>query len=169
MCPSRRIVSFCDLDLAVKLPRFRIVWLMVVVAIVAVDFGAGRAIMELERPTGVLLTFGALPMASMLAGALLAARQHSANRLFLVGFATFGAIALGLHFLLVTLSGGDIVEFYVLPWLRTLDDTTRSAPPLAATAIRACTVAFLLGLPQFAFAVLGGFLSCRFRVTITRR
>jgi hypothetical protein len=53
--------------------KIRIGWLMFVVALVALDFGLGRALMEPPRfgmPLTELLVIGALPMANILACAI---------------------------------------------------------------------------------------------------
>jgi hypothetical protein len=56
-----------------RVPRFRIAWLMVAVAIAAVDSGAIRAMLGIRPDAAILLVFGALPMANVLVVGLLAA------------------------------------------------------------------------------------------------
>ena len=60
-----------------KVPRFRIAWVMVVVAIAALDFGAIRAAFDLESPSVLLLLVVTLPMANILAVGLLIASTAS--------------------------------------------------------------------------------------------
>jgi hypothetical protein len=80
------------MELAMNLPRFRIAWLMVAVAIAALDFGAIRA---LDYPQGGrVLMLGALPMAYVLVASLLVGYIGSEDRAFYMGFAFFGTIAL---------------------------------------------------------------------------
>ena len=76
-----------------KAPRFRIAWIMVAVAIAALDFGAIRALLGLESKISNTLLLGVLPMANLLAGGILIGRQHPEYRPFLRGFVAFGAMA----------------------------------------------------------------------------
>jgi hypothetical protein len=82
----------------VKAPRFRISSLMVAVAIAALDSWAIVGI-ELGK-VGILLVFGALPMANVLVVGLLAARHRPATRPYLLGFEAFGATALAIYIIL---------------------------------------------------------------------
>ena len=59
-----------------KPPRFRIAWVMVAVALAAVDFGVVRACLDRPgTPAGDLLILGALPMANVLIVGMLIARS----------------------------------------------------------------------------------------------
>jgi hypothetical protein len=50
----------------VKLPRFRIAWLMVAVAIAALDFGVMREVVGSRSTRNIGLLLGILPMANVL-------------------------------------------------------------------------------------------------------
>ena len=86
-----------------KVPRFRIAWVMVAVAIAAFDFAAIRALVDSPSPAGDELLFGALPMANVLVAGLLIGRQRPHSRPFFVGFELFGAIALASYIALALL------------------------------------------------------------------
>src|SRR5262245_46116330 len=85
----------------VRMPRFRIVWIMVAVAIAALDFALIRVVLDGNRPVDDLLALGALPTANILAVGILVGRQHPGSRPFLLGFEAFGAVALTLYVVLV--------------------------------------------------------------------
>ena len=77
-----------------KIPRIRIGWVMVAVAVAALSFGAIRAIFA---ATGQILSpwvVGTLPMANVLGVGLLIAQQRPRYYPFLLGFEAFGAMAL---------------------------------------------------------------------------
>jgi hypothetical protein len=95
----------------VNLPRFRIAWLMLFVAVVALNFGAIRALSELEPPKGGLLVFGAVPMTNILAAGILIGHRRPASRPCDVGFEAFGAMAL---YLCVALALDISIDFYMM-------------------------------------------------------
>src|SRR5580692_11083407 len=86
-----------DQESAMKLPRFRIGFLMVVVAIAALNFTVLRAVLATQTEVGELLAAGAMPMASVLAVSLLVGYRRPDSHPSLPGFTLFGAIALGLY------------------------------------------------------------------------
>ena len=63
-----------------KVPRFRIAWGMVFVAIVALNFGAIRASFGFEPYVAQALLLGALPMANVLAGGILIGQRRPGSR-----------------------------------------------------------------------------------------
>ena len=150
-----------------KVPRFRIAWVMVAVAITALDFTAIRTVLDSKSPLGGVLLLGALPMANVLVVGLVNARQRPKTRLFLVGFELFGAIALASYIALSLLFPGGPIRPYVSIVLDPILATMGPAPPFIRFPIIWCVVAVILAWPQVAFALLGGFLSRKFRVTIT--
>ena len=77
-----------------RVPRFRIASMMVIVAIAAIDFGIIRAMPVIGRPTSVLLVLGALPMANVLPVILLIGQRRRENLPFRLGFVSFGALSL---------------------------------------------------------------------------
>ena len=74
-------------------PRFRIAWVMVAVAIAALNLAVIRVL--LGSPVGELVVLGALPMANVLAVGLLIGLRRRGSRPFLLGFEAFGAMASG--------------------------------------------------------------------------
>ncbi len=97
-----------------KLPRFRIAWLMVAVAIAAIDFAAIRALVDPRAvEAAAFLLMGALPMANVLIVALLIARQRARSRPFLLGFEVFGVLSLSVYVFLSFIFGqsGPIVWY----------------------------------------------------------
>ena len=75
-----------------KVPRFRIAWGMVFVAIVALNFGAIRASFGFEPYVAQALRPGALPMANVLAGGIRIGSTASGKPEFLLGIATHAPI-----------------------------------------------------------------------------
>ena len=76
-----------------KTPRFRIAWLMLVVAFAAFDLGAVRALFGLRDTFSELVGVGVLPMANLLAVAALAGASGRRHRPFLLGFLACGGSA----------------------------------------------------------------------------
>jgi hypothetical protein len=143
-------------------PHFSISTLMAVVLVLAINLAAGGGFFGMsgmEWPE--LLDLGARPMASILAIGLvplLKARSgRSGKRPFLVGFEIFGVAALFLYIACAWLfthpihdSVGNLLERFV-----------SSGRPLFPWSLMAI---FLL--PQLLIALLGGWLSTRYRVTV---
>jgi hypothetical protein len=153
----------------VKPPRFRSAWIMVAVAIAAINFGAMRALFD-PGSVGVLLLFGALPMANVLIVGILIARQRVRSRPFLLGFEVFGALALSIYVLLSFIADwpGPIISYLELVW-NPLNGVIGAYPPPAQSAIGVFVGILMLLGPQLAFALIGGFLSRSFKITVTRR
>jgi hypothetical protein len=158
-----------DERIAVKVPRFRIAWVMIAIAIAALDFAAIRTVLDFKSPLGAVLLSGALPMANVLIVGLVIAQQLPKTRLFLVGFELFGAIALASCIALALSFPGGPIRPYVSMVLDPILATMGPAPPVIRFPIIWCVVPVMLAWPQGAFALIGGFLSRKFRVTITRR
>ena len=152
-----------------KVPRFRIAWVMVGIAIAALNFAAIRAI--LRYPENGFLELGALPMVNFLVVCTLAAQQRPGSRPFLLGFAASGAMVLSLFVALMILDQNqDGPIFYYLSLLYIpMDKAVGLDRPYVRIPLECSLVMGMLGLPQVAFALIGGFLSRRFKITITRR
>ena len=154
-----------------NLPRFRIAWLMVAVAIAALDFGAIRA---LDYPQGGrVLMLGALPMANVLVASLLVGYVGSEDRAFYMGFAFFGTIALSSFIALVKFSPGPhgVIASYLQLLLLVLPPKQALSNTKLFVLVPAVVCGFLLMLsgPQLAFALLGGCLSSRYIFPIARQ
>ncbi len=153
------------------MPRFRIAWVMVAVAIAALDFGAIRALFG----WGHRLLLGALPMANVLVVGILIAQWRPESRPFLLGFEAFGAMALALFVALVSFFPDSyepigsylaLVESVLIEPMGIFIGQDR---PFVFIPIACFVAVVMLGWPQVAFALIGGSLSRRFRITITRR
>ena len=153
-----------------KAPRFRIGWLMVAVAIAALDFAAIGAILGSGTGDfGIFLLLGALPMANVLAVGMLIGLQSSESSPFLLGFEAFGAMALALYVALLSWRPRGLVislPFVINP---VLEQTVGRDRPFVFIPILCFGSVVMLGWSQVALALIGGFLCRRFRVTITRR
>ena len=153
-----------------KAPRYRIGWLMVAVAIAALDFAAIGAILSSGTGDfGIFLLLGALPMANVLAVGILIGLQSSGSSPFLLGFEAFGAMALALYVALLSWRPRGLVNPYLLSFIRVLEQTVGRDRPFVFIPILCFGSVVMLGWSQVAFALIGGFLCRRFRATITRR
>jgi hypothetical protein len=155
----------------VKMPRFRIAWGMVAVAIAALEFAAIRASYDIPEVFFSLL--GALPMANVLAVGILVAQQHPGSRPFLLGFETFGAMALAL-FVAVAVASFSLdtdwsIPSYLAMAIQPIEKRIGQDRPFVLTLIVLFAHVVMLGGPQLVLALIGGFLSWRFKIAITRR
>ncbi len=153
-------------------PRFRLVWLMVAVAIGALDFTATRALLfptdRAARDMGIFLFLGALPMANILVVGMLIAHQRPRSRPFLLGFEVFGATALAIYVAIVSGFREQALFPYLNLVIDPLEKTLRWLGPIGDPILS--SVGYLmLSLPQIAWALIGGFLSRTFKITVTLR
>jgi hypothetical protein len=79
-----------------KVPRFRIAWLMVIVAMVAINIATMKTEWNYGSPFRELLLMGNLLMANTLVVGLLIGFWCRRSRRFLLGFEAFGVTALSL-------------------------------------------------------------------------
>jgi hypothetical protein len=109
-----------------------------------------------------LLALGALPMANVLAVDILIALWRRGSRPFLLGFVAFGTVALALYLLVWTVYAHYWVRFYIFRVLNPLRKDVVYLEPLGLLQpVINGVVVVLLGWPQMAFALIGGFLSRR--------
>lgn len=151
------------------IPRFPINRLLVLIAQAALIFGAVRALYY-DLRTGLnanrldVLALGALPMANILAVGSLIALWRRRSGPFLRGFVAFGSVALVFYLVIWTFYADEWVRFYVFLVLNPLRKVVGYLKP---SVINLCfysvVVVVLLGWPQLTFALIGGFLSRRFR------
>lgn len=136
------------------IPRFRIAWLMVAVALVAVDLGAIRGLFEFRDTFSELVGVGVLPMANLLAvgAAVGAARRRFPP--FLAGFEVFGAAAMLACLTWAWLSPNSLT----LGLLRLLIPVTHHfrTELFGVGPANYAIAGLLLSLPQVGFALLGG-------------
>jgi hypothetical protein len=142
--------------------------MMALVAIAALEFWAIRALVEFESQTGELLVWGGLPMANILAVGLLIGQRRLRSRPFVIGFEVFGAIALALYFAVSCYPNNAALAAYLAP-LGPLERTVRSAPLFIKMPFLYSAAVVMLALPQVACAVIGGLVSRKYRITITKR
>jgi hypothetical protein len=152
-----------------KAPRFRIAWVMVAVAVVAFDFAAGRAMVDSGGNVGAFLMLGALPMANILAVGILIGRLRLGIRPFLLGFETFGTMVLALYVALTILVGVEFMASHLTPVVEPMAEAVGTFPPFISIPVLCSTSMAMLLLPQVVFALIGGFLSRKYRISITRR
>jgi hypothetical protein len=139
----------------VRVPRVRIAWLMIVVALAALDFGAIRAMSDSWGRTSGLLGLGLLPMANVLAFAPLVGLRRRAGRGFLLGFEMFGATAMALY-AGVILSRNDLVWTYFVPAIEALQATIGPIVTTPRMLIYLSSLGLWATWPQVAFALVGG-------------
>jgi len=148
---------------------------MIFVAFAAVDFAVIRAVIGSSSPKlatefGALLLLGALPMANVLAVSVLIARRRPGSQPFLMGFLAFGMIALIVYILLASVGPhGNHVMPYAGPWIDLIEKCIGRHRPFVFIPMLYSGLVFMLCVPQLAFAVIGGFLSYRFKITVTPR
>src|SRR4051812_42624100 len=148
-----------------RLSRFRIAWVMSFVALVALNLLAIRALSEIRylRNIGALLELGALPMANVLAVSALVRHRRPGSRPFLVGFEMFGMMALVFYVALVSYFSHQVVGTYLAPWATPIEQFIGRHRPYVLIPILFTITVVMLGLPQMAFALIGGLLSRRFK------
>src|SRR4051812_2294319 len=154
---------------------------MALVALFALNFGAIRAWSHLRAGHGIgangrsvtvvnntydELFLGSLPMVNVLLLGLLLGQRRPGSLPVLLGFEAFGVVALGLFVALACFSTEEIVQPYVL-WflrLRPLQRFAVNFPPVVRPPIFYSIAMLLVGLPQFAFALMGGLLFRKLRL-----
>jgi hypothetical protein len=163
---THRITDLLHQEVGVKAPRFRIAWAMLLVAIVGLNFRAIRAVMDHRGLTNDSLAVGVIPMANFLAVGLLIGHRRRESRGFLLGFEVFGATALALYIAMAILFDRELEQFYlglaIKPLKATIGWTGWTTPRLL---IAYFILSLWASLPQLAFALIGGFLTRRFRIT----
>jgi hypothetical protein len=147
---------------------------MVAVAIAALDFGAIRAFLGhranvVDERRGFLLLLGALPMANVLALGILIGQRRSGSRPFLLGFEALGSIALAFFIALAWCFHREVVSSYLSPVFALIETTIGVSRPHVTIPIGCLVTVLMLGGPQAALALAGGFISCRIKINISPR
>ena len=149
--------------------RFHIRSIMALVVLAALNFGAIRAMSGYRGALKSLLPTGVLPMANVLVVGLAIGRRSPKSRRFLLGFAAFGATAL-ISFVIAAILFPDQLSVRYLrlglkPYMNAVGPSMTTATiglhPTILLGFFAIPVA-MLGLPQLAFALIGGVLSHKF-------
>ena len=150
------------------MPRFRIAWVMLLVAIAALNLGAIRAMSDSWGRTSGLLGLGVLPMTNVLAVGLMIGYRNRESRTFLLGFEAFGATVLALYAAVIP-SSAELSWTYFAPAV----EVWRSTIGPFGTTVRGLLGYSFLSLwatwPQLAFALFGGFLTRSFAASREQR
>jgi hypothetical protein len=138
---------------------------MFFVALVALDFTALRAVLDHDAAEINLLGIGALPMANVLAVGLLVGYRSRDSRGFLLGFELVGAVALAAYIAGATMLARVLIFRYLHlatdPYIRTF---VSQLPATTFHNVILCSIGVVMfGLPQLAFALIGGLLSRNYR------
>jgi len=152
-------------EVVLRAPRFRIAWLMALIAIIALDFGAIRALSGFDFQVAEMVGVGALPMANILAVGLLIGIWRREGRPSLFGFEAFGAVPLSAY-VAWAWSSPDSLSSYLQFYFRPMVDFFRTNWPAWHIPVIYAIAAVLLALPQVAFALVGGWLSSNFGTMI---
>jgi hypothetical protein len=166
-------MDFSAQEVAVRLPRFKIAWMMFLVAIAGINFAGIRPLLDDNGQADtvrVLLSLGALPVANVLVVGMLIARKRPGSRPFLLGFEVFGALALAPYIVAATFSrsGNGPLDRYLSLQLDPLRPVIQPYT-FVSVATELFVAIFMLVGPQLVFALIGGLLSRRFKITITPR
>jgi hypothetical protein len=169
-----RSANFHAQEAVMKGPRLRIAWVMAAVAIAALDFWGireflGAQMFGLASETDAYLLLGALPMANVLGVGILIGQQRPGSSPFLLGFEIFGALALTIYVVLSCMPHHPLLRDYAELWVDPIRENMRPLGPFLVYPMICFVGVVMLGWPQVAFALFGGLLSRRFRITITPR
>jgi hypothetical protein len=157
------------METVLRAPRFGIAWIMAIIALAAINLAVLRAAQDHYNQTIELLLAGALPMVDVLTIGILAGYKRHDRRSFLLGFLLFGGLAASFYFFLVLRFSEEVVLPYVQFFLKPVWEMFREKPTPAFLLIAYPMGIVLLVWPQLAFALLGGYVSRRYKVTIVRR
>ena len=141
-----------------KLPRFQIGLIMVIVAAIAIDLGVLRVAMGHFTSTARMLAAGSLPMASILGISLFIHHRRPGFHPYLAGFQLFGSIAMVLYGLLAAFPANEALRPYVAFFVNPAAEAIGSdQSPFFISVVTLIEVVVLV-LPQVVIAVVGGFL-----------
>ncbi|QDV34492.1 hypothetical protein [Tautonia plasticadhaerens] len=138
--------------------RSAIARIMILVLLVALNFGAYRTRGAAIDPTSYALLLGVLPMVQVLGVGYLVGRGSPGSRLFLRGFLAGGLAAMALYVALAAVAGGTLIVPLIQSAFTEL--LVLSPAPLAGWAFPFAFDAFaslVVLLPQLVPALLGGY------------
>ncbi len=141
---------------------------MGVVAIAGCDFAVIRTFGDYRSQTGDLLLVGAMPMANVLAVGMPTGLHPLRSRPFVLGFEAFSTIALA-SYLFMAIFFYRVPWHYVQPVVNHLLMTLRPYGTLVCVSAICSAAAAMLVLPQVTFALIGGFLLRKYRITTALR
>ena len=116
-------IRLCETEIAVRPPRFRIAWIMVVVFAVALNLAALVTVIAHTGLTNELLAVGAMPMASALAIGLWIGYRGHCSCAGLGGFQSFGALALAFYVVLASCIPDKTIGPYLRLFMRPLRES----------------------------------------------
>jgi hypothetical protein len=126
------------------------------IALAALDFRAMRAMVNYESRT-TLFSLGAMPMANVLVVGLLIRHRCRRGRRFLSGFVVSGAMALAVYVIVASLFAEELVSPYILLAYAEFFGTKGTLRSLQGYfGAYYLILAVMHGLPQLAFALVGG-------------
>jgi hypothetical protein len=147
------------------MPRFRIARFMVFIALMALDLRAVRELSQFRGNVRLFLILGTLPMANVLVVSILIGQRRPGSRPFLLGFEAFGAVALALYVALVSLFPNETVfpcfQRFYMPIMQAIGHGRL----VVLIPLEYLVAPVLLSLPQVVFALIGGSVSGKFRIT----
>ena len=152
-----------------KAPRFRIAWIMVAVAVAAINFAAVRELLDPRAVESCDVFANRRPADGKRVDRRPPRSLCSApgSRPFVLGFEVFGVLSLSVFAFLSFIFGLSGPIIWYLEFVFNSLNAVFGVYPAPSTELFACSL-MLVG-PQLIFALIGGFLSLRFKVTITRR
>jgi hypothetical protein len=156
-----------------KLPRFSIAWIMAIIVIAAINLAAIRALDGTNTIIGALIVVGSMPMASILMlgipNLVRGLTGRGKIRPFLAGFEGVGWTVLLVYtvsaILFAEWVAGEVDLFVQFPMNLIGRDAANESDP-AWQLVGLFVVVLLLLLPQLFFALVGGWLNQRFKITI---
>src|SRR5262249_23268318 len=104
-----------------------------------------------------------------LAVGMLIGQRRPASRPFLLGFEVFGAMALALFIALAGCCPREVVMPYLVPFMARMEAIIGPGRDLVLLPFQCFPVLLLLGGPQVGFALVGGLLSRKFKISISPR
>jgi hypothetical protein len=156
--PERRRLR----EYAVKPPRVQLAWVMVAIALIAINLGVLRENHFSDNHWDVsLMIQGVLPMGNALVIGLLISRHRPKSRPFLLGFGIVGAMASAFLSLAIFYKNTYMwIDWYAELGISLIEKTvTRDRTTLFVT-LAYFAVMSMLGIPQLILAFLGGQFSC---------
>jgi hypothetical protein len=160
----------------VKPFRISIAWSMVVIALLAADCAAIQAFFLSRRDDVTLLVFGLLPTANLLLLGILHMGQDIVRRgeslPFWAGCEAFGWAAMMAYSVLCLVDSrlvGSYLETAVMPINPVIMRLGYDFDKPIWNLFEVVATLAILSLPSLAIALIGGFVSARFRIVVARR
>ena len=144
-----------------KLPKLNIGWLMAIVAVLALDFGAIRAIGRADRILSEYLFVGTMPLANILAFVGLTGLRNLRQRKFLVGFLVSGGLCLAVY-TIWAIASVESLDSSTRPGFMPIRQSIESLIPGGGLIVFFAAVAYFT-LPQLGFCLANGYMYRKIR------